>query len=259
MKISLNGKFVPNITLTGNEPEFHFAYAVFETVRTYHGKVFELIPHLQRLRRSAEAIQLAIPNSNDQLTRWMEAHCTADQEQKIKLIAAPDHIYILSWPLEIDTALYQTGVSVGLYTLQRVNPSVKSVARIHEYLANQQARQRGQHDSLLINERKEVYECAQGNFYYVKDDVIYTPHHNILAGITRNVVIQLAQQHYTVKQKRIYLDEVLLADECFLTQTSTGVLPITQIDERLVGNGKPGMVTKDLMEMFNEYVEHLNH
>jgi branched-chain amino acid aminotransferase len=255
MKLSLNGQLIPQLTLQGDEPEFNYAYGVFETIRTYNGKPFELLGHLQRLRRSAESISLTIPQSNEQLTKWVQAHCASQQEQRIKLIAAPDKIYIISKPLEIDPKIYKRGVSVGLYTLKRSEPSVKSLARIHEYLAWQQAKSRDQHDAILINERKEVYECAQANFYYVKDDVIYTARHGILSGITRNVVLQLANQRYTVQQKRIYLDEVLRADECFLTQTSSGVVPVVKIEERPVGNGKPGMVTKDLMELFSDYVQ----
>lgn len=255
MKISLNGQLIPYLTLQGDEPEFNYAYGVFETIRTYNGKPFELTGHLQRLRRSAESIALSIQVSNEQLIKWIQAHCTAEQEQRIKLIAAPDKIYIISKPLEIHTALYKKGVSVGLYTLKRAEPSVKSLARIHEYLAWQQAHKRGQHDAVLINEHKEVYECAQANFYYVKDDVIYTARHGILSGITRNVLLQLAEQQYTVVQKRIYLDEVLRADECFLTQTSSGIVPVVKIEERLVGTGKPGMITKDLMEQFSEYAQ----
>ncbi len=255
MNISLNGEFIPHITLTGTEVEFNYGYGVFETIRTYHGKPFELTAHLQRLRRSAEGIQLSISASNTLLTQWLQAHCTGTDELRLKLIAAPGRIYILSQPLVLAPHLLTKGVTVGLYTLERNQPGIKSLARIQEYLAHEQAVERKQHDALLINHRKEVYECAQANFYYVKDDVIYTPRHAILPGITRNVIIQLAEQHYTVKQKRIYLDEVLMADECFLTQTSTGVVPVVQIEERLVGNGKPGMVTQDLIGLFNDYVE----
>lgn len=254
MRISLNGKFVPEIRLRGDEPEFNFAYGVFETLRTYHGKPFELAAHLQRLRRSAQAIELNISASNQQLIHWIEEHCSTETELRIKLIAAIDHIYILSQPLTLSPTASTKGVAIGLYTLRRHQPAVKSLARIQEYLANAQALQRKQHDALLINERKEVYECAQANFFCVKDDVIYTPHHFILAGITRSVVITLAEQHYTVKQKRLHLDEVLLADECFITQTSSGILPVVKIEARRVGSGKPGMVTKHLMELFAEYV-----
>lgn len=254
MQISINGKFVQQIVLTGDEPEFNFAYGVFETIRTYVGQPFALPEHLQRLRRSAESIILSIEPSNDTLTQWVQQHCSAHNEIRIKLIAARDDIYILSQPLQINSQIYNKGVTVGLYTLERTQPEVKSLARIQEYLAHQQAIAREQHDALLINERKELYECAQGNFYYVKDNVIYTPRAKILAGVTRGIVLNLAAPYYHVKQKRIYLDEVLLADECFLTQTSTGIVPVVRIEERPVGTGKPGAVTKHLIELFGEYV-----
>lgn len=257
MKISINGKFVDHITLHGDEPEFNYAYGVFETLRTYHNKPFALMDHLQRLRRSATSINLPIEPTNDVLTQWVQQHCSKDKgndtEVRIKMIAAAQRIYIVSQPLIISTQLYHKGVGVSLYTLQRTQPEVKSLARIQEYLAHQQAVERKQHDALLINELKELYECAQGNFFYVKDNVIYTPRTRILAGITRNIVLTLAEPFYHIKQKRIYLDEVLRADECFMTQTTTGVLPVVSIDQRPVHNGKPGEVTKHLMELFGEY------
>ncbi len=254
MRISINGKFVPQLTLTGDEPEFNFAYGVFETIRTYQQQSFALTEHLQRLRRSADSIALTIAPSNETLTQWVQQHCIDNDELRIKLIAALGKIYILSQPLQVHPQIYSKGVTVGLYTLERTQPEVKSLARIQEYLAHQQAVAREQHDALLINERKELYECAQGNFYYVKDNVIYTPRAKILAGVTRGIVLTLAAPYYHLKQKRIYLDEVLLADECFLTQTSTGVVPVVGIEERPVGTGKPGAVTKHLIELFGEYV-----
>lgn len=255
MTISVNGQFVKTIELTGDEPEFNYAYGVFETIRTYHGKPFQLTEHLQRLRRSAESISLEIAATNEQLTQWLKQHCTGESELRIKVIAALDKIYIVSKPLIIPPILYAKGVAVGLYTLQRTQPEVKSLARIQEYLAYQQALSRKQHDALLINERKELYECAQGNFFYVKENTIFTPRSHILAGITRGIVIALAEPHYHIKQQRIYLDEVLNADECFMTQTTTGVVPVVQIDQRKVKTGKPGLVTQHIMELFRGYTD----
>jgi len=254
MTISVNGQFVKHITLQGNEPEFNFGYGVFETIRTYQSKPFKLAEHLQRLRRSAEAISLVVDQTNTTITQWVQQHCTSEAELRIKIIAAKDTIYILSQPLLLSPTLYTKGVAVGLYTLQRTQPEVKSLAWIQEYVAHQQAVLNKQHDALLINDRKELYECAQANFFYVKDNTIITPRSHILAGITRNSVLTLAEPHYHIKQQRISLDEVLQADECFLTQTSAGVVPIVQIDQRKIGNGKPGSVTRHLIELFGEYV-----
>ncbi|MBI4407681.1 MAG: aminotransferase class IV, partial [Candidatus Kerfeldbacteria bacterium] len=88
MRISINGKFVPHLVLTGDEPEFNFAYGVFETIRTYRQQPFALTEHLQRLRRSADSIALPITPTNETLTQWVQQHCVATDELRIKLIAA---------------------------------------------------------------------------------------------------------------------------------------------------------------------------
>lgn len=257
MNISINGKFVENISLTGSEPEFGMGYGVFETLRSYNGKAFHVADHLERLHYSAADILLDIKPSDDDLVGWIEDHCTSDHDVKIKLIAAKDKIYILSQPLLIDATIYQTGVSMGLQAVDRMQPSVKSISYVKEYVAHETAVKAGHHDALLMNHKQEIHEGAYSNFFSIKDNTIITPRYNILQGITRNIILRLAEPHYQIDQRKIHIDEVMLADECFLTQTTTGIVPLVRIDNHLVKSGKPGKHTKHLMEMFFEYTDGL--
>ncbi len=259
MTISINGTFVDSIQLTGNEPEFAAGYGVFETLRTYAEKPFELPAHLRRLYSSADDIKLAINSSNEDITQWVEQHCETQVDKKIKIIAAPEKIYVLSEPLAIDEAVYTNGVGVRLYHLERRSPSIKSLSYREEYLANHIAKTEGYHDALLIDEKKEVREGAHSNFFFVRDNVIHTSKHRILQGITRRVTLAIAEPHYQLELNRMFLDTVMLADECFLTQSTYGVVPVTRIDNHTIGNGAPGSITQNVMDLFNDYVAQSNN
>lgn len=254
MRLSINGHFVKTIALTGAEPEFNSAYGVFETIRTYYRRPFALPAHLQRLRQSARAIGLRVAASNTQLTHWVKQHGQATKEQRIKLIAAPEKIYIMSWPLVVAPSIYRSGVSVCTYPTNRLDPAVKSLARIHEYMANTYAMRHGHHDALLLDKTQHIWEGASSNIFMVKRGVLVTPQHNILQGVTRAFILRLAKKPYRIQLRPLHLNELYQADECFLTQTSVGIVPIIKINTKKIGSGQPGPITQDFMNRFHDYV-----
>lgn len=261
MRISINGKPVEFITLHGTEPEFNYGYGVFETIRTYAGVPFQLQAHLERLHDSAAAIDLTIPATDKKIQEWIKPHCTSTSptpitpnHRRIKIIAAHEHIYILSKPLPTQSQLYATGVSLQLTALERQLPHAKLLSYVPEYLAHHTAQTAGYYDALFMTGTQEIREAAFANFFIVKNNVLITPRHNILQGITRQIVMQLAEPYYEIKQRKVLLDEVMVADEAFITQTTTGILPVVRIDKHIVGTGRPGEITQRVMELFQSYV-----
>lgn len=254
MKISINGKFVEHITLNGTEPEFNYGYGVFETLRTYNKNIFHLTDHLKRLHQSAQELQITLAYPNHVLTQWLNQHCeNLTQDLRIKIIATPKKIYILSEPLIIKPQIYTKGVALKLYQLERQLPTVKKISFDQEYLAHQAALSQKYYDALLINHKQEVTEGAYGNFFYIRNDTIYSARYNILAGITREIIVKLAAVSYEVKLQKMQLTAVLQADECFLTHTSAGMVPVVAIDKHKINQGKVGPITQDLLERFNDY------
>ncbi len=253
--ISVNGKRCRWLRLRGDEPEFNFGYGVFETLRTYHGQPFAPQAHWQRLRRSARAISLKIEPTNDQLTNWLGRHCRRGFDIRLKLIAAPQRIYIISTPLRLNANWYRDGVKLCTYQSRRVDPVVKSLARIREYMANSYAEQHGCYDALLINERGQMVEGSHSNVYLVLDDKIITPPDNILLGVTREIILRLARPLYKIRFRPITRADLARATECFLTLTSAGVVPVRRIDSQIIGRGQVGQVTKQLMQLFQSYVD----
>lgn len=255
MQLSLNGRWIKHIQLTGTEPEFNFGYGVFETIRSYYEQPFELPAHLHRLRQSARALHFKITTNDAQLTNWVQKHCTGKAARRIKLIAAPQRIYILSQPLRVPSTIYTTGVTMSTYHSDRPDPTVKSLARIHEYRAHTDAVTRGYYDALLLDPRQRIFEGAYSNIFMIKCGVLYTPDKNILFGVTRGLILKLVQRHYPVRFRPLTLPQVQSADECFLTQTSVGIAPVVRVDRHTIARGHVGPITQDLIKRFNDYVE----
>lgn len=255
MKISVNGKFVRHITLRGDEPEFHYGYGVFETLRTYHEKLFEVPAHLKRLHASAKLFQIPIHQSNVVLTEWLQQHCRVTEETRVKLIAAPQHIYILSTALHIPHHLAARGTAVTTYAANRLFSTAKNNNWVQEYLARTNALQHGYFDALLVSRKKRVTEAACGNVFFVKNNILYTPNADILFGVTRTIVLRLAKSVIPIRFATPTLNQLYHSDECFITKSGTGIVPVVRINQKKIGNGKPGPVTKELIRLFDEYVE----
>ena len=110
-------------------------------------------------------------------------------------------------------------------------------------------------DALFVNERDHVLEATRSNFFIFRGDTLITPHRGILVGITRNFVLELARNKFNIEERPILLEELALADEAFITSSSKEITPVVQIDDSIIGNGKPGRRTYQLEQLFIEMVE----
>lgn len=261
MKISINGIKKPAIVLHGLEPEFNFGYGVYVVIRTYRGQLFFWKESLVNLRKAAGSIGLKIPQSDATLRRWLEPHRhPAGQTRRIKIIAAPGRIYIMSRVLKNEPGISQ-GVRLGTVRAMRPHPHMKSLNYLTEYISNRQARAAGFYDCLYVSPKHEVREAGYCSLYIVKGNTVFTAKkEDVLCSVSRAVTLQLAKQlGYHVIEKHLPLKEVQNADECFLSSTFFGVIPVTQIDHHKISHGKPGSVTKKLTnawtKVFLEYRE----
>jgi branched-chain amino acid aminotransferase len=138
-----------------------------------------------------------------------------------------------------------------------VNPRIKSLNYLNNILAKVEAMQAGCVEALMLNHKGEVAECTGDNVFIVKHGVLKTPsiEAGILEGITRNAVIELARQAgIAVQEIPLTRHDIYTADECFLTGTAAEVIPVVKCDARSIGTGKPGMVTRQLREKFQQLV-----
>jgi len=252
---------------------------VFEGIRVYGGKVFRLRQHLDRLYESARHIHLEIPLTKEKLADAVTdtVRVNARAEGYIRLIVTrgagylgldprkttdPQVIIIVDEISLYPRELYENGLNLVTVPTSRnhpnaLDPRIKSLNYLNNILAKIEAVQAGCVEALMLNHKGEVAECTGDNIFVVKRGVLQTPPPDagILEGITRNAVLELARAaNIPARETALTRHDVYTADECFLTGTAAEVIPVVKCDGRVIGNGKPGPVTRQLRERFHQLV-----
>src|SRR5262245_58967244 len=248
---------------------------VFEGIRAYNGRVFKLKEHIDRLLCSAKAILLSIPISHAEVTAAVLETCRRNRirDGYIRLVVTrgagglglnpykckvpsviviPDKVQL--YPKE----LYERGMDIITVPTTRnlhsaLNPAIKSLNYLNNILAKIEAINCGCEEAIMLNAEGFVAECTGDNLFIVKADQLLTPplSAGALYGITRRVVMELARDvGWAVSEPNLTRYDLFNADECCLTGTGAEVIPVVKIDGRVIGNGRPGPVTKRLVEKY---------
>ncbi len=256
---------------------FLYGDGVFEGIRVYGGKAFLLDQHITRLYESALAIRLEIPLSKPEMEEAVNKTVAANdiREGYVRLVVSrgagslgldirrtsnPQVIIIADTITLYPPEMYRDGLKViTASTISNhpaaLSPRIKSLNYLNNILAKIEATDTGCIEALMLNAQGHVAECTGDNIFIVKNGVLRTPSPaaGILEGITREAVIGLAQQAgLTVEEVTLVKHDIYIADECFLTGTAAEVIPVVSLDGRTIGEGKPGPVTKDLLERFQK-------
>ena len=257
MIVSIDGKIVDEkkACVSVVSEAFLYGFSVFETIRTYNKKIFRFDDHLARLYVSADVLGMK-PKWSFKQTYKAVAEILGQskyKEEKIRVILTKHNLIIIVEKLqEKPSHFYSKGIKLVSYLGKRNTPRAKVLADSFLYLANQHAKNCGVYDALLVDPKKYyVRECAYANVFWIEGDKLHTTNKNILFGITRDTVIELAG---SCDFDGIKLKSLLNADEVFITQTTSGILPVIEIDGHKIGTGKPGPVTKKLMKQFEKLV-----
>jgi branched-chain amino acid aminotransferase len=281
MWIYLNDRFVKEEEAVVSVFDHGFLYGdgVYETIRSYGSRIFMRDLHLARLRRSADAIGLTIPISEDRwplllheaMTRNDVGHERTDAYLRITIsrgagdigldpaLCPTPTVVIMTKPLHPPPPeQYRVGVKLIVARTRRnlpsaLSPQVKATNFLNNIMAKREAIAAGAFDSILLNWESHLTECTVSNLFFVRAGRLCTPALacGLLDGITRDIVIGLAQE------KRIPVDEghfgveaIHKADECFITNTSLEMMPVTMVDGHPVGKGTPGPLTQQLHAYF---------
>ena len=262
---------------------FLFGEGVYETLRTYNHIPFLLDRHLRRLRASAEGIGLSVPLTDlDFGKRIHDTMATANisGESYIRLVVTrgvgelsydpgtcphPTIVMIVKPHAETSADVLNRGIGIVVSSVLRnhpksVNPRIKSNNLLNNALAMQDALRAGAEEALMRNHRGEISECAQSNFFLVRQGEAITPslEAGLLEGITRNFLFDVGKTIGVPVRDAILRDSDLeTADEMFITSTTREILPVTSIDHRLVGAGTPGPVTRALAEAYRRRANEL--
>lgn len=257
MIISINGKITDEkeACIPVTSEAFLYGFAVFETVRTYNKKVFRLDDHLARLYVSADIMGFKpkwdfkqtyaeVVRTLEESKRWKEV--------KMRVILSKDDLIVMIEKIqEKPSDMYLKGVKCVSFYGKRNLPHAKRLGDNFSYIAKQYAESCGAYESILVDDKTYVRECAYANIFWVNGGELYSTNKEILFGITRETVTDLAGKcHF----EGIKFKSLLNADEVFITQTTSGILPVTEINGQKIGDGRPGPVTRSLMKKFDGLV-----
>lgn len=278
MKIFIDGKFLDekNAKISVFDHGLLYGDGVFEGIRAYNGRVFKLQEHIDRLFYSAKAILLNIPMSKEALAKATVETCRKSniRDGYIRLIVTrgigtlglnpnrcknPSVIIIADKIQVYPPAMYQRGMDIVTVPTVRnlhsaVNPAIKSLNYLNNILAKIEANNAGVEEAVMLNAEGFVAEGTADNIFIVKGNQLMTPplSAGALYGITRGVVMDLARENgLAVSEPNLTRYDLFNADECFLTGTGAELIPVVKIDGRVIGSGKPGAVTKDLVTRYH--------
>jgi branched-chain amino acid aminotransferase len=278
--LNINGR-VTDAQHAGISPLDHgflFGYGVYETLRTYDKVPFLYDRHMKRLRGSAAGIYVPVPVDDAEMLRRIketmaavpglgEAYIrilltrgTGDFSYDPKATPEPTLVIIVKDFPEPAPEKFEKGVRVSFVSVMRnhpstVNPRIKSNNLLNNALAMQEALQKGSEEALLKNHLGEIAECSQSNVFIVRGGRALTPplDAGLLAGITREFVFEVGREAgIPVAEATIREEDVLRADEAFITGTTREVTPVVAVDDHAIGSGRPGPITKALLATFRK-------
>jgi branched-chain amino acid aminotransferase len=279
-RVWINGKFYDKSEAKVSVYDHGLLYGdgVFEGIRIYSGKVFRHRDHVDRLYDSARSIWLEIPMGRDELMKAVEETVKANNKVDgyIRLIVTrgtgtlgldprkcdPQVIIIVDDISLYPPEFYEHGLEIVTAATIRnhpaaMNPRIKSLNYLNNILAKIEGLRAGCVEALMLNHKGEVAECTGDNVFVVKKGVLRTPPTDagILEGVTRNVVMELAEAAgIPLRVEALTRHDVFAADEFFLTGTAAEIIPVVKCDGRPIGTGKPGPVTRQLRERFLQLI-----
>lgn len=274
----LNGTVQPLESATTSVADHAHLYGdgIFEGIRIYGSKVFKLDEHLDRLYDGARFLGFEMKYAKDELRSIVLDVCRqadiADGYIRLNLTRGtglgldpknidrtPNVMVMVSTLALYPPEAYEKGLdvvttSIRVIPADSMDPRLKCIGRYAaNILAKLEANRRGAGEGLMLNQQGLIAECTGDNLFLVRGKRVLTPHPScgILQGITRDTVLQLARDAgYETEEGFLSIYDIFASDEAFLTGTAAEVIPMVTLDEKPIGDGKPGPVTRDLVARF---------
>ena len=264
-----NGEISPldSTIFKSNDLAILRGYGMFDYFRTYNGVPFRWDDYWQRFENSAKLLKLPLPLNQEEAAEILaDLHAlSGEPEVAFRFVLtggyAPDSVHVVKRNFLIRTeALPQDnpagllkGIKVLPYQYVRDLPEIKTTNYVHMVLMADEMKEQGASD-LLFYKDGEISELTRSNFFIFKGDTLITSDTNILRGISRKVVLELAKEHFKIEVRPLLYSELATADEAFTTSSTKWVMPIVQIGDNPVGDGKAGQRTLSLQDLFKKVV-----
>jgi branched-chain amino acid aminotransferase len=267
----VNGKFVPpeSAMVSVRDLGILRGFGCFDYFRTYSGNPITLMANVKRLRSSCTQVGLAFPWTDEELGSIIKEtlkknNCNSDLDWGIRVIVSggtsasniiPDShptLIIIPEPIPSPTKeMIEKGVKVITVDLNRVFPTAKTTNYLTAVVAQQKARNQGASEAIYLHNNL-IYECTTSNIFIFSHNTLRTPGKDILPGVTRSLILDLAQQKsFKVEIGEIKYESLLKAEEVFLTSANKRILPVVNVDDHIIGSGSPGKITKTLLNLLN--------
>ena len=279
LKVYINGEYFEKNAAKISVFDHGLLYGdgVFEGIRSYDRLVFKLEEHVNRLYESSQGIMLDIPLSKKDMVKAVVETLKLNKLDNayIRLVVTRGIGDLGLDPRKCESAsiivitdniklypekLYKEGLAIITVPTPRnmpeaLNPQIKSLNYLNNILAKIEALNSGYEEALMFTAHGYVAECTGDNIFIIKDNNLITPpaYLGILKGITRGCVMDIARKAgMAVKEDVITRHNIFTADECFLTGTAAEIIPVVGLDKRVIGDGKPGKITLNLMKEFKK-------
>lgn len=268
--IFLNGKFIlpEQAKVSVLSPGFLYGWGLFETMRSYHDKIIYFDEHLIRIKDSSKLIGMKFSYSLGKLKQIIK--------QAVKLSGFPDaYVRLTLWKSDsgIDTliiarkyrpypkAIYKHGFCAGISSFRQNEDSFLTQLKTMNYLLYQlsylQAQDKRFDESIILNTRGYISEASRSNIFFIQDNQLFSPclECGCLRGITRKVIFDLAKKYsIPLNEGKFRPDDLYNSDEAFLTNSLMGVMPLTSIENRIIGKGKSGRLTRFFIRKYNYFL-----
>ncbi len=277
---SVDGNIVParDARVSVLDNGFTFGDSVYETLRTYGGRPFELPRHLRRLRASLSRIGVPVPVDDRTLAERLDAllarsgnaesyirfivtRGVGDVSYHFERVTGPTIVMIVKPYEPLPESHYAEGITLCLVSVRRnhpdaLDPAIKSCNLLNNVLAVREAQSKGATEALMLNHAGEVAECASSNVFVVRNGAVLTPplSAGILPGITREVILERAPSAgIPMREATLRPADLEAADEVFIASTLKEAAPVRAIDGRPVGDGTPGPIARRVLEDFRAF------
>ena len=244
-------------------------FGVFDFLVTYNKRPFHLKEHVQRLVNSAQKIGLKLKHANDEICGIVEETIrrnTHHDESNIRIVytggissdgVTPEgngYLVVMVTPKHpLPDSWYADGAKLITAEIERFIPGAKSTNYLTAVWALEQAKIMDAIESIYVDRKNRLLEGTTTNFFCFKENKLITPKLDILPGITRGVLVDLVTGHFDLDVREIQRDELPSMEEVFISASNKEIVPIIQVDDIVIGDGRPGRRTQKVMQLFKDY------
>ena len=244
---------IPEKDLQPGSDSFAFGTGLYETFRTLNHKPVFLEPHLDRLFKSAQAIDLTIASSQNKIVKMIARVVQQfdDPNQRVRILAVAEKIIIYTSSLNLDPSIYK-GVSTITVPALRKTPEIKTTDYTTCLEAYKIAENNDCFETILLDKNNQVLEGSRSNVFWIQGEKLFTRNGDVLPGVTRQTVISRSPFSIFYEQlNQLDFDQV---NEIFLTNSGSGIIPVVKVNSIQIGTGKPGPITVELLKLYDGWL-----